>query len=120
MTVFVLHPVKDDLTPALLFGRLKFLYTGYLYPDQLDTAPAAARFHAYAPPADWRASMLAHAAAFDPERDYLLMAGDHLQLLAFAAMLAAQYPAFVTLRYDRESKGYLPVEISTAEIGELA
>jgi hypothetical protein len=115
VTVFVLHPVKDDLTPALHFGRLKFLHTGYLFPDQLDNAADASgspRFFTYAPPADWRAKMEAHAAAFDPRCDYLLMVGDHLQLLAFTALLAVRHPWFTALRYSRESNGYLPVRIS--------
>lgn len=117
MTVFAVHPVKDDLSPALHFGALRYIRTGYqrggyIYPDEL-RAPGGEGC-VFALPADWLDTARAAAAEFDPEADCLLMAGDHLQLLAFTALLIQRHGAFTALRFSREHRGYLPVKISGA------
>lgn len=117
MTVFVLHPVKDDLTAALSFGELKYLHTSYIFPDQLEPRGSWGQgFRTFGLPVSWYAKMEEHARAFEPEKDFLLMVGDHLQLLAFAALLAAWNEVFAVLRYDRDSGQYLPIDVCTAEI----
>lgn len=102
MSVYLVNSVNDDTTPALQFGDIKHIGYRYVYGDEIN---------------DERMPMVVEeqikkfADEFDPERDYLLIAGDHLQLVAFAAALGAKYGKFRVLRWDRRAVGYLPVQI---------
>lgn len=107
MTVWVVHPVRDDLSAAQHYGALKYITDGYVYPDQLDGE--------YIPDVVMgklnAAANLSH--GFKPKTDYLLIAGDHLQLVQFTAILSVLHArdGFNVLRYDRDAAGYLPVHI---------
>jgi hypothetical protein len=48
---------------------------------------------------------------FDIEADFLLIAGDHLQLIAMSALLSERWGAFRVLRFDRQAQGYVVVNI---------
>jgi len=112
MTVFVVHPVRDDISQALRFGELRYVTKGYVYGDELDnTYEESPNIGDWCLPADDRQALYAAAAGFNPSVDYLLIAGDHLQLVAFVAMLAAR-GSFRVLRFDRKISDYIPVLIS--------
>lgn len=105
-TVWVVHPVITiDVVPAARYGVIRYVTSGYVYGDQLDPSGAV-------PPAVEDA-LNAAADAFDPARDRLLIAGDHLQLVLLAAALGSRYDAFRVLRWDRLAGGYFDVAIGT-------
>ena len=108
MTVYVVNINKDDLGPAQRYGELKFINMRYVYPDELERTPLGDGI-----PAEFVQNMRAHLAQFNPLTDYLLICGDHLQLVAFAAMLGEAFKQFRVLRWDRQANGYVPVMILT-------
>ena len=113
MTVWVVHPVRDDVSKALRFGNLAFITGGYVYGDLLEEG-FSPNYDGpdYTLPRSFRDS-LRHVAvhSFAPATDYLLIAGDHLQLLALTAYLSVIYPSFMVLRYDRKLDDYIPVRL---------
>lgn len=105
MTVWVVHPVKDDLSAAHQYGEIRYITDGYVHADELDGDRLPASVMEKISTALW---------AFDSNTDYFLIAGDHLQLVQVAAALADYtYGSFRVLRYDRQANGYFPVTIVT-------
>lgn len=107
MTVWVVHPVKDDLSAALQFGELKYINGGYVHGDELESIPNFGEVI----PANVLDKMSAAASEYKPTLDYLLIAGDHLQIAQFIALLIRRWEQCTVLRYDRQAKGYFPVEL---------
>lgn len=103
--VWAVSPTADkDVSAAQAFGELRYIGTRYTYGDEITDEQL--------PEETWK--RLAHAAeAFDPGNDYLLLVGDHLQLVAFMARLANRWHGygFRVLRWDRKAKGYLVCHI---------
>lgn len=107
MSVVCVHPIanKDvDVSSAVTYGELVLVNSRYIFIDEIEDEQ---------PPQAFVNNMLRVTDKFDPEEDYLLIAGDHLQLIMMAAMLADRWGHFKVLRYDRKAGGYAPVEIST-------
>ena len=106
MTVFVAHELSDkvDISGALTYGDVKYINHRYIYADEL---------LGDSPPKGFKENVALAADGFDPKKDYLLIAGDHLQLVMLSAALAERYTGFYVLRYEREAKGYIPVKIGT-------
>lgn len=105
MSVFVVHPLgnKDiNMTAALEYGEAVFVNTRYVYPDELEGEDNDLPVSVYD-------KMLRAVDKFDPEADFLLIAGDHLQLLAMALLLGSRWGRFRALRFDRQAQGYVPV-----------
>lgn len=107
MTAYVVNPPNDKLTDALRFGEIKYINHKYVFGDELTDDNSL-------PP-----SFLSHlrkcADEFNPDEDYLVIAGDHLQLVAFVAELSARYEDFRVLRWDRVQQAYIPVWIKTED-----
>lgn len=106
MTVFVVHGVRDDISPARKFGPLLLVNHAYIHGDELEregddnVVPS------------WCIARINTAASmFDPVNDFLLIAGDHLQLLAMTAILTVRFGTFMVLRYDRQLNDYIPVRL---------
>lgn len=105
MAVLVVHPISDkslDISGASVYGSLVYVNKRYVYLDELEDDGM---------PKDVTNRMLKAVDAFDPDEDFLLIAGDHLQLIAMSAHLSSRWGQFKVLRYDREAKGYAPVII---------
>lgn len=104
MTVFVVHELspKTDISSAAVYGDIRFINHRYIFADELDGDK---------PPKGFYDSILRSAADFLPKKDYLLIAGDHLQLVMMASALTELHAGFTVLRYEREAKGYIPVTI---------
>jgi len=101
--IYAVHPVKDDLTPALRFGGpILYACDRYVYSDEIVGE---------AIPHSVRNSLAAVAQDFDADNDFLLIAGDHLQLLILCAMLTSRHGTFRVLRFDRQAAGYVAVWI---------
>lgn len=100
--IFSVHPVKDDLSSALQYGPLTYINERYVYGDEIDQQNI---------PSAVAQKLEQAAAAFDPQTDFLLIVGDHLQLIQFSAMLASYQSWFRVLRYDRQAQGYLPIKV---------
>lgn len=101
--VYAVHPVKDDVSAAEEFGEIRYINTRYIYPDELsadgDMPPKVS-------------SEIRNAARdFDPEIDYVLIVGDHVQVASFIYTLAGMGKSVSVLRFDRQANGYVPVKL---------
>lgn len=108
MTVYVVHelPPKVDVSSAAVYGDLVYVNHRYIFADELKNDR---------PPKGFADNVFKAAANFNPKKDYLLIAGDHLQLVMMAAELSGMHDGFYVLRYEREAKGYVPVQIGNIE-----
>ena len=110
MAVYAVHPIKElDISGALAYGEVLYSNRRYVYADELEGTNIPAAFFS---------KMERVVDNFDPDQDYLLIAGDHLQIVAMAALLAARWGGFKVLRYDREAKGYVLITIDTPDLLE--
>lgn len=103
--IYVVHPIRDrsvDITPALRWGEVRYINKGYLFADDLDDDEL---------PPEMMDNLERVASLFNPRQDFLLIVGDHAQLVLFAALLAARHPYFRVLRYDRQAQAYYPIRI---------
>jgi len=113
MTVWVPHPTRDkdgvdrDLKPAAKFGEVRYINHRYIYSDELRGSAAEGQ----AIPAQFERHMFDAVVKFDAEQDYLLIAGDMLQLMTLSAMLSQRHGSFNVLRYDRNVDDYVPVRL---------
>jgi hypothetical protein len=103
--VYVPHPVKNDISAAKLWGSLVFINKGYVYPDAIDDITDSIASEVF--------DNLAKAANSFTPSDYLLIAGDHLQIVQFSALLGARFPSFWALRYLPHVSAYMSVRIHT-------
>lgn len=106
MTVFVVNEITDDISAAEQWGPIRYVNHRYINGDELDDKNRI--------PQEFEQNMLNAAQQFNPDADYLLIVGDHLQIVAFSVILAGEKPHFNVLRWDRREKAYYPVRIETA------
>lgn len=111
MTVFAVHELQPrlraSLDPAKKFGEIRYVNQFYIHGDELErTSDEKNRI-----PRGYLKNMERCVAEFDPRHDYLLIAGDHLQLLALTAMLIHKRGFLDVLRYDRNIQDYIPVRL---------
>lgn len=103
MTVHVVTPVNPEIAaPARQYGDLLFVNDRFVYGDEIDDECL---------PVTFQHNMWEAARKFQPDQDYLLIGGDHLQLVAYVTILARLYKEFRVLRWDRKAQGYLTVQI---------
>ena len=105
--VWLVHPIdKQDTSSANQFGEFVYINHRFIYADQI------------LPDLSINSSFLDHmwcaALDFDTDEDYLLMAGDHLQVAQMCVYLGQVWGRFNVLRYDRIAKGYFPVRMDEA------
>ena len=112
MTVYAVNMTKDDTSAALQYGDVVHINMRYVYGDEIEDGCIPQPVHE---------ALRQAAAQFDPKTDYLLIVGDHLQLVAFAALLgrwagytgadveSPQLRTFRVLRWDKKAEGYIPV-----------
>ena len=104
MTVWAVHRVKElDISQASKYGEVDYINSRYVYADEIDKTLL---------PEKVRSRLERATDQFDPDHDFMLIAGDHLQLVFLSALLANRWGEFKVLRYDREAGGYFPVTIS--------
>lgn len=99
--VWIASRVSDDVGKAAEFGVLTHINTRYIYPDELVGANNEL-------PSSFKRNMEEAVRSFNPDADYLLLAGDHLQLIFISALLASTYDRFRVLRWDRKLEHYVP------------
>lgn len=102
MRVFLMHPVANDVSGAKEYGEFCYVTSDYVFPDQIENEQL---------PTSVYVLMQEAADRFNPDTDYLAIVGDHLQLVAFSALLMQRHDRFRVLRWDRGAQGYLPVWI---------
>lgn len=107
MTVYVVNRLgtKIDLSSALVYGDVEHINSKYVFSDELDVDGGL--------PIGVLNNLERVVDKYEPDYDYLLIAGDHLQLVAMSAMLAVRWGMFKVLRYDREAGGYAVAVINT-------
>lgn len=123
MTVYVAHEVKDDIRAAERFGELRYVNKFYVHGDELEQVrldvPGAndgvsVKYEdVNVIPRGYTMNMERCVVKFQPGRDYLLIAGDHLQLLALTALLINKAGFLDVLRWDRQLRDYIPVRLSS-------
>lgn len=102
MTVWVIHPVDQDLSAASQWGEIRYITDRHIYGDEIENEELPDKF---------RIDLYKAACSFDYEEDYFLLIGDQLQLVAFAGMLSERKGCIRVLRYDKKAEGYIPVFI---------
>lgn len=105
--VWVMHPVKQDLIKAERYGSLRYinsyftcmddLVRGMLMPSMLERMNCAAN-------------------ELDPDRDWVLLVGDHAQLMQFVFFLGEKRKQPRLLRWDRRAFAYYPVQLTVASV----
>lgn len=102
MTVYIPHPIAALMAGVHQYGRIESINYRYVYPDDIkdQSMPYGFMQHIYRAVKD-----------FDPQQDYLLLAGDVLQVAVLVAELLDVHGAIRVLRYDRVGDGYFPVWI---------
>lgn len=107
MAVLAVHPITEkDLSAALIYGEIKYINHRYVFADELDGDDV---------PQSFVSKMEKSVDDFDPDHDFLLIAGDHLQLLYMSALLADRWGSYRVLRYDRKAGGYIAIRISVGD-----
>ena len=108
MTVYAAHELssKTDISSAAVYGDIYYVNHRYIYADELKNDR---------PPKGFDDNVQRVADNFVPRKDYLLIAGDHLQIIMLASALTSRHDGFYVLRYEREAKGYVPVLIGDME-----
>lgn len=101
--VWVMHPARIDLSSAGRFGSFEYVNDHYVYADQIRPDGSL--------PAEQQKRLVEAADDFNPATDYLLIAGDHLQIVAFAALLGKRWGTFRVLRYSNSSQTYFEAKI---------
>lgn len=122
MTVFVVHAIRqEDITPANKWGAFRFINGGYVYGDELWPVLTAAVDSApqWTIPPSYFSNMNKAAKDYDPERDYVLIGGDHLQLVALIGLIASYHSTLQVLRYDKKISDYIPVRIQLPDMRGL-
>lgn len=117
ITVWAVHPIREDISAAANWGRVRFINERYVYPDELVQGyKRTGEIGSSIVPADELPPIIVDKLKsavyeFDWVNDYLLIAGDHLQIVMMSAMLAQRYGKFNVLRFDRQAEGYLAVRM---------
>lgn len=112
MTILVVHPIRqEDTSPARKWGEFKYINDRYTYGDELwpiltaavDSAPQ------WTLPPVVSSRIAAAAKAYDPDRDYVLIGGDHLQLMFLVVQITHYHGQLKVLRFDKKIADYIPV-----------
>jgi hypothetical protein len=101
--VWVAHPVRDDISAAQEWGSLFYVNDRYVYGDELTSDNRI--------PRQFERAMVAAARKFDPDNDFLLLVGDHVQVTYLAFMLSRVHGRCTALRFDRKAGGYFRVRL---------
>lgn len=88
------------MKPIEAYGKLEIINSRFIYSDEI----IGERL-----PPEFIEKLDRAAATFVPERDFLILGGDHVQFVYFAAVLRSRYGQFRVLRWDRPAQGYVPV-----------
>lgn len=107
-TVWLVHPVKHDMTavknyaPKIRHVNRRFVYTDEIYGDRV--------------PMSFRTHLHEAADEFRPDTDYVMLAGDPVQLVLFVAILLKRHGRISTLRWDRLVEGYVRIDIGNYDL----
>lgn len=102
MTVFVVNINKDDIADAKRWGDIRYVNVRYVYSDEIEDERI---------PQEFLNNMVRCAREFKQDSDFLLIQGDHLQLIQFATLLTQRFGWFRALRWERRELAYLPVRL---------
>jgi len=101
--VWAVHPCDNtDIGPASNWGNLRFINSGYANPSDVINNGLSQEI---------MENLIAAAQDFNPAKDFLLIAGDHLQLMQMSFLLAERNKPYTVLRWDRHANGYYPVHM---------
>jgi hypothetical protein len=106
-TVYLVHQIHNDISSAMRWGEIKYINLRYFYADELRGEEI---------PTTFLDNLKRCADQFNPDTDFLLVAGDHAQLIAFSSLLAVRHPFFRILRFDRIASAYFPIRVPGAAL----
>ena len=114
MTVYLAHELespklRDSIRPAAKFGEIRCANRFYIHGDELEQVGTDNFI-----PSGYRVNMERVASEFNPDQDFLLIVGDHLQVLALACILVTRHGYVTVLRWDRLMGEYIPVRLGSA------
>lgn len=116
MTVWVIHPParRDgaiaDIQPAAKWGEIRLIHrlTQYVTEDDI-VGDGLSDQHMQ--------RLIAASQEFNPMTDYLVMAGDQLQMQQFGLLLAQRYPkGYWVLRWNIKDRDYYAVRMVPATV----
>lgn len=106
--VWIVSNVVDDVSAAARFGLLTQINKRYVYPDELqgqnNTLPTSFQYN-----------LTRAANEFNAQEDYLLLAGDHVQMAMMIALLSYRCTIIRVLRWDRKVNTYVPITLEGFE-----
>ena len=108
MTVWAVHHVRDNVSPAEKWGTIRYINFRYIFPDELIESSSTKRLLI---PEQFSQKLADAARKFNVKDDYMLIVGDHIQFLTFGCYLTKLYGGYMALRFDRQVSGYYPVWI---------
>lgn len=112
VTVFAAHPLNKagvNIADAERFGQIEYVNQRYIYGDEITNNHQLP--HAFVD------AMCKAMKRFKPTEDYLLMAGDHVQIMTMCAILGIAHSSFSILRWDNGAQAYMPVLITPLTAG---
>lgn len=99
-TVYLVCPLSTpdvDMKPIEAYGKLEIINSRFIYSDEIEDE--------FLPNA-FQDKIYDAVNNFKPNDDYIVLGGDHVQFVLFAAALGAAYGRFKILRWDRQARGY--------------
>lgn len=108
MTVIAVCPSDrvDSESAVRDYGPVWYVNSRFVYGDEIDGERL---------PPEFQGNIERAALWFDPERDYVLIGGDYVQLVALIEALTRVGKKFRALRWDKKAEGYLTVWFGTIE-----
>jgi hypothetical protein len=105
-TVYAVSPPTRgiDISTAFKFGDTTFINGRFVYPDELGADNTL--------PVQFIKKLRNAAEWYNPDKDYVLLIGDHLQIAALLKYLGEEGKSVTVLRYSAEEKTYYPVRIT--------
>lgn len=104
MTVWAVHPTGHRTANISEFGTVVYINDRYIYADELNNDGEL--------PISFQRNLVTASHSFRFDRDYVLIDGDHLQLVALSALLGFRLQRFRVLRWDRTVNAYVPATVS--------
>lgn len=107
-TVYLVCPLSTpnvNMKPIEAYGKLEIINSRFIYSDEIINERL---------PTEFTNKLNKAVTVFNYDRDYLVLGGDHVQFVYFAASLGSNYgQSFRVLRWDRPARGYTPILFDT-------
>ena len=108
--IFVFEPTRLNIENARTYGEFVYIF---------GSATSDHRASIWSPKFREQIIDRLTALAFDPEQDYILLAGNSVPLHIVVAALVAEYSSISAIAFNAQSRTYVPIELGdTAAVEE--